>query len=475
MDLEAEQAVVTLLLGRRKDPAFVDEALRRLPDETFQDLGLQKVWRLLRATWEKHQDLSLARIEATAREMGMETPDQVLTARSHPLAYSLEDWDALVDRLLTLNLRRRIFRAGRELQDLAEQEQDVRAVQAQAQQLVLKAVSEMPGAGPEIIPISQVYSRLSEALERRRRGEEAESVTVGIGQLDDATGGFQPGELVVLAARPNMGKTALAIAMAAWVARRRRPVLFFSLEQSDLQIAARLAAREGSIPHEEFRRRMSDQAWTAYLNTVKKVSEWPLYLCGLPSPTAAELESLCRQFRAEHGDLALVVIDQLQYVAPPRQLAKAELRIQLAQATRDIKALAQRVGAPVVLLHQVGRVVTTRDNKRPTMHDLKESGHIEEVADWVLLLHRFSYYEPAKAEELGVQNVAEIIIGKAREGRTGICLAEFQPEYLRFQSLSPELTQRYLDTVLADKAAPSQKERLRKAAGAEDYDDESPF
>ncbi len=262
------------------------------------------------------------------------------------------------------------------------------------------------------------------------------SVPTGFYELDEMLGGFQKSDLIIIAARPSMGKTALALSLARNASIEHKvPIGIFSLEMSTMQLVIRLLCAEGrlnahlvrtgKLPHEE---------GVKLSKNAHKLIEAPLYVDDTPAQTVLEIRAKARRLKAEH-DIGMIIIDYLQLMQGPSNSESREREI--SHISRSLKSLAKELNIPVVALSQLNRAVETRTDKRPQLSDLRESGSIEQDADVVIFLNRPEYYGIMKNEN-GDSNegVAEIIVGKQRNGPTGQVRLAFIKDYARFENLA---------------------------------------
>lgn len=255
--------------------------------------------------------------------------------------------------------------------------------------------------------------------------------------LDEITGGFQPGNMVVLAARPSMGKSALVANFAENVAldpENPRPVAFFSLEMAESELAQRFVASQASIKGDDLRKgRLKDpRKWQRVLDTANRYTRAPLYVDDSSDIGMLEVRAKARrlhqQSQARYGGLGLIIIDYLQLL---RTDSRIENRVQaVGEISRSLKVLARELNVPVLALSQLSRGVESRTDKRPMLSDLRESGQIEQDSDLVMFLYRDEYYH----ENSDDQGIAELIIAKHRNGGLGTVRLSFQSEYPRFLS-----------------------------------------
>jgi len=266
-------------------------------------------------------------------------------------------------------------------------------------------------------------------------------VPTGFRALDAMTGGWQNSDLVIIAARPSMGKTAVALAMgrnAALHAKEPTPVAIFSLEMSARQLAQRLLTSEARVDSQAARTgRLSDDDWPRLARAASRLSEAPIFIDDTPGLSILELRAKCRRLRAEHN-IGLVIVDYLQLMRGTSSVRNANREQEIAQISRSLKALAKELDIPVIALSQLSRAVETRGgDKRPQLSDLRESGSIEQDADVVAFIYRAERYG-IKVDDNGnsTSGLAEIIVGKQRNGPVGNVRLAFIHQYARFENLT---------------------------------------
>ena len=261
-----------------------------------------------------------------------------------------------------------------------------------------------------------------------REGGGVTGVRTGFGEFDDLTAGLQPADLIIIAARPSMGKTAFALNLARNAAIAGVPVVIFSLEMSREQLALRLVCSEGFINQNNLRTgRMSEAEWKNFALAVDRLSGAPIFIDDSPALTALDLRARARRLKAEHH-IGLVLLDYLQLMESRTRTENRQQEI--SAISRSLKALARELDVPVVALSQLSRAVESREHKQPMLSDLRESGAIEQDADVVAFIYRDDYYNQELPPEK--QNIAEINIAKQRNGPVGKVYLHFQKEYGRF-------------------------------------------
>jgi len=280
--------------------------------------------------------------------------------------------------------------------------------------------------GGHAVEIRQAVARLAGQLEAGERGI-CTGLPTGFTALNEYTGGFQAGDLIIVAGRPSMGKTSLGLAIAQYAALHdHKPAVFFSMEMSADQIAQRLLCAHTGVDSHRLRRRMlSEEDKQRLLYACAEFEVAPLFIDDTPGMSVMEVRSKARRLKQKE-DIQAVFVDYLQLMYSP----KAESRqVEIATISRGLKSLARELSIPVIALAQLNRMPEGRQDKRPLMSDLRESGAIEQDADVVLLIHREEYYKP---EDESVKNRAELIIAKQRNGPTGLVTLNFNKKLTRF-------------------------------------------
>ncbi len=284
----------------------------------------------------------------------------------------------------------------------------------------------------EFVPIQQVVMNALDMIEKAAKNKGAiTGVPTGFTDLDYSTAGFQPSDLILIAARPSMGKTAFALNIALHAALKcQKSVAVFSLEMSKEQLVNRLFAMESKVNSQNLRTgNLSDKEWDKLMEGAIEVGKSKLIIDDTGSISISELRSKCRKFKLEHG-LDMIMIDYLQLMTGN---GKTDSRQQeVSDISRSLKALARELNVPVIALSQLSRKVEERPDHRPMMSDLRESGAIEQDADVVMFIYRDDYYN----KDTDKPNVAEIIIAKQRNGPVGTIELAWLPDYTQFKNLA---------------------------------------
>ena len=281
--------------------------------------------------------------------------------------------------------------------------------------------------------VVQLIDRVNELAENG--AEEVTGVRTGFYDLDRMTAGLQKGDLIVLAARPSMGKTAFALNMAENVAvQEGLPVLVFSMEMGASQLALRMVGSLGRIDQQHLRTgALRDDEWGRLTEAVDKLGNAQIYIDETPALNPAELRARSRRMARQFGKLGLIVVDYLQLMSGTASSSGENRATEISEISRGLKALAKELQCPVMALSQLNRSVESRTDKRPMMSDLRESGAIEQDADVICFIYRDDYYNKESKEP----GVAEIIIGKQRNGPVGTIKLMFLKPLTKFDNLAP--------------------------------------
>ncbi len=271
-----------------------------------------------------------------------------------------------------------------------------------------------------------------------RSGSDITGVPTGITDLDTRTSGWQPGELIVLAARPSMGKTALALNFVEGALfNQPRPVVVFSMEMPSEALVMRMMSSIGRIDQGKMRNgKLTEEDWPKLSSAVQKLKDKLLFIDDTGGLNPQEMRARIRRIAREHGNPGMIMVDYLQLmtVAGGGDGGRTQ---EISEISRSLKGLAKEFECPMIALSQLNRGVEQRPNKRPMNSDLRESGAIEQDADVILFIYRDEYYN----EDSPDKGIAELIIGKQRNGEIGTCRAAFVGKYTRFDNLAPEYFQ----------------------------------
>ena len=285
--------------------------------------------------------------------------------------------------------------------------------------------------------VGKVLSRTFKAIqEAAERGEAITGLPTGFSRLDDMTAGMHPGDLIIVAGRPGMGKTSFALNVGVnAVFKSQKPVAVFSLEMPKEQLVQRMLSSEARVDSGRLRKgQLRADDWPKLARAAGELDTLPIYIDDTPAISLLEVRSKARRIRSEYGALSLIVIDYLQLMRSGSRNDSREQEI--SEISRGLKALAKELEIPVIALSQLNRSVETRTtkDKRPQLSDLRESGAIEQDADTIWFIYREEVYNRDTPDK----GIAEVIIGKQRAGPTGICRVRFENAYTRFDNLADD-------------------------------------
>jgi replicative DNA helicase len=438
--IEAEQSVLgAVLLSDRVHYAFViEEGLR--PADFYRERH-RVIYESMLDLYTESEPIDVLTVTEHLRsrgkldEAGGPAEIDALTG-AVPAVGNLRRYGSIVKEH---SLLRRVLNATYEIQaSVHGHDAPPREIVERAEKLMLEV-----GHGDEQKDVRRVGEILHEEIDKwQQLSVEGRSLTgtpSGFADLDTITGGFQPGNLIVIAARPSMGKSALVTNMAENVALHRerpRPVALFSLEMAEAELAQRFIASQASIKGDDLRKgRLKDEAkWKRVLKVAGEYDVAPLFVDDSSDigilDIRAKARRLHQQTRAEYGGLGLIIVDYLQLM---RADSRIESRVQqVGEMSRGLKILARELSVPVIALSQLSRGVESRTDKRPMLSDLRESGNIEQDSDLVMFIYRDEYYNKETTDRPGE---AELIIAKHRNGGLGEVPLTFQGDYPRFLSL----------------------------------------
>jgi len=432
--IEAEQAV---LGGLMLAPDAFDRIADRLNDHDFYRRDHQLIYRAIRELAEKSRPYDAVTLGEWFESQGLSEMVAggaylVELASTTPSAANIGAYAEIVRDKAIL---RQLIEAGTTIVNDSFQPdgRDSDEILAKAEQEVF-AISEARSQGrSDFVAINKAMAEAFDVLQTRyQNGGGVTGLPTGYTEFDEMTAGLQPTDLVVLAARPAMGKTTFALNIAEHAAiSTRKPVAVFSMEMSAAQLALRLISSNGRVNATRLRTgQLEDEDWSRVSSAIRLLKEAKIFIDDTPALSPEGLRAKARRLKREHG-LGLIVIDYLQLMQVP---GNSENRAtEISEISRSLKALAKELSVPVIALSQLNRSLETRTDKRPVMADLRESGAIEQDADMIVFIYRDEYYNKDASPDKGL---AEIIIGKQRSGPTGSFKLKFFGEYTRFDNLA---------------------------------------
>jgi replicative DNA helicase len=343
-----------------------------------------------------------------------------------PRTDTIEPYAKLVKQKSML---RKLISASQQIVSLAfEEEDDADVIIDKAEQLIFQIAEDRVRQGFQYIG-DVAHRRLEQIEQMAGRPEMITGVPTGFTDFDRMTSGLQRQELIVIAARPSMGKTALALNMAQYAAKNANVVGIFSLEMSAEQLVSRLLCSEARVDAHRLRTGyLNREEWARLADALRRLCETKVFIDDSAAVSVMEMRAKCRRLKAEHG-LDLLIVDYLQLMAGRGRIESRQQEV--SQISRDLKGLAKELDIPVVALSQLSRAPEQRSEHKPQLSDLRESGAIEQDSDVVCFIYREELYNPTDEN----QGTAELIIGKQRNGPTGMVQLAFLKEFTRFENM----------------------------------------
>ena len=431
--VEAEQAV---LGGLMLAPDALDRVGDFLSEHDFYRRDHQLIYRAIRELAERNRPFDAVTLGEWFESNGLAeqvggTAYLIELASTTPSAANIAAYGEIVREKAIL---RQLIEVGTEIVNDGFQPggRAVPEVLASAEQKVFRIAESGARGRRDFVSLRDAMKDAFQVLQER--AENQGSVTglpTGFTEFDEMTAGLQPSDLIILAARPAMGKTTLALNMAEYAAlKTKKAVAIFSMEMSASQLAFRLISSIGRVNATRLRTgQLEDEDWTRVTHAISMLSTVKIFIDDTPALSPDVLRSKARRIKREH-DLGLIVVDYLQLMQVP---GTGENRTnEISEISRSLKALAKELNVPVIALSQLNRGLESRTDKRPVMADLRESGAIEQDADIIMFIYRDEYYHKDSPDK----GLAEVIIGKQRSGPTGTCKLKFFGEYTRFDNLA---------------------------------------
>ena len=431
--LEAEQAVIASMLI---DNAVAEELINSINLDDFYQPNHKVIITALQSLFQKGHPLDLVTLLAELTDMDKIDKAGGIGYLSElvnivPNAANAEKYMEILKEKSAL---RSLISAGSEISSLGYELSDTVDNLIDKAQNITSSLGDNNSKRRYVEPISKVIIRHQEMLNKIQQenlnsnDKNITGVTSGFTALDKYTNGFQRSDLIVVAGRPGMGKTAFGLSTLLNAAKAGKSCAFFSLEMSSEQLVKRLISIESRIGQNTLRTgNFTSDEINRYIDANNTLEHLPIYLDDTPSITVNQVKSKCRKLY-NNGQLDIIFVDYLQIMGYSKQLQVREQ--QISEISRSLKGMAKEFNVPVIALAQVNRNVEKADNKRPRLSDLRESGAIEQDADIIMFLYRDKFYNPDSA----YKNVAEIIIEKHRNGEQGTAYVEFNAVYNHFDN-----------------------------------------
>ena len=431
-DTEAEMSVIGAML---MDEQAIGTAMELLSKDDFYSRQYGIMFETILEMEEKGIAVDPVTIQGKLREKNL--PPELSDARAIgeliaqvPTSANVASYARIVaDKAL---MRRAIRVCEGIANDAYTGAEDAASVMTKAENEIFRLSQGRKGSDFQDIRVI-VTNAMHRIVEASRAGSSITGIATGFTDLDMKTAGLQKSDLILIAARPSMGKTALALNIAQYVGiRQHMHVAVFSLEMSREQLANRLFAMESHVDAQKIRTGdLTSGEWSDLIEGAEAIGESALMIDDTPAISAAQMRSRCLKFKMDRG-LDLVIIDYLQLMSGSESRRNDSRQQEITEISRSLKALARELNVPVIALSQLSRAVESRSDKRPMLSDFRESGAIEQDADVVMFIYRDDYYN-ADSKDRGI---AEIILAKQRNGPTGTVQLKWLPELTKFASLS---------------------------------------
>lgn len=426
---DSERAILGAIL---LDNALITQAVEHLKPGDFYSPLNRRIFGAMTALFEASKTIDPILIgEELKKEGSLEAIGGVSTITN--LTYGLPhftDLTAYIEVVRDKSMMRNLIRTCNQITSEAlEEEDDARNILDHAEQMIFALAERRAAEGfAHVQPVAEkVLAKVEEYS--RRESHALTGLATSFRELDEMTSGLQPSDLIIVAARPSMGKTALCLTIAQNAAIDEKAVVgFFSLEMSKEQLVMRMMASEAKVDASRFRRGiLSRDEWERLARAIGTLAEARLFIDDTPGISVLEMRAKARRLAAEQKKLDLIVVDYLQLMGGGRAESRQQ---EVSQISRELKGLAKELNVPVIALSQLSRAPEARNPPKPMMSDLRESGSIEQDADVVAFIYREDYYKPTD-ENAGM---AELLISKQRNGPTGTIKLAFLKEFTRFEN-----------------------------------------
>ncbi len=432
-DREAEQAVLGAMMV---DSAVIPRVIAILGhiSEVFFTADHQLIYAAILAVYERH-----SKVDALLVSDELDRKNALNRAGGDLYLYDLqarvvetESTELYAQIVREKSTRRQLVQASEQISNLArDQEQELRDVLDGSQETIFRLSQADNDQG--FVPIGPIVKKTIGDIENLfNKDVQYIGTPTGFTNFDLMTSGLQRGDLIIIAARPSMGKSTLVLNMAQNIAiEQELPVAIFSLEMPSQQVAMRMLAAEAQINFSDLRiGALVEESWAGLTQAVSSLMSVPIFINDARGVTVQTLRAEGRRLKGEHDNLAVIIIDYLQLLRGSGRYTGREQEV--SDITRSLKALAGELDTPIIACSQLSREVEKRPDKRPVLSDLRESGAIEQDADLVAFLYREDYYDEVADD----QGTAELIIRKQRNGRTGTIILEFYKTQMRFANSS---------------------------------------
>ena len=436
-DIEIEKSLLGSILI---DPESFVKIADKINEDDFFEVNHQKIYQAINYLYEKHQaidTLTLANVLKNNKSLDLVGGPSYLADLTNyvPSAAHIDEYASIVAQKA---FRRRLIKVSDEISEISNNEtQELNDLIEEAESKIFNISQNQ--INQNLVSLETILAESFDRLDELHKDKnKIRGVPTGYKDLDNKLAGFQKSDLIILAARPSMGKTALALNLANNIAKKnKKPVLVFSLEMSKEQLVDRILAMESGVNAWALRTgNLTDDDFEKIGNAMGVLSETPIFIDDSPGITISELRTKARR-EAHRNDLSLIIVDYLQLMSGGHRFSSDGNRVQeISEISRSLKIIARELNVPILALSQLSRSVENRSPQIPQLADLRESGSIEQDADVVAFIYREDYYNP----ETNRKNITDILIRKHRNGPTGKVELYFDNEKQKFRSIDKKHT-----------------------------------
>ncbi len=421
-------------------PEKIDEVADTLETRHFLNPQAQLIYEILLNQFQDNSSISKTRLFVKLKKDGIIKHPEEIIERLTSGFNTIEELMPVIDLIKRNYQKHLLLKVAQRLEDLVKNtDLNVGEYQARAQELVFEATNESTDLEKHIFTLEEALMKSFQAYIDRKYNRADIGLRSGFISLDNLIGGFKKAHLNVIAASTSMGKTAFALNIAKNVVKRQVPVAIISLEMDAQEIVDRMIIQEAGINGWKYTQgETSEEEDQRISKALDNLDELPLIISDERGLNMAQIRARLRKFKAQFGELGLVIIDYLQMIQLPEEQSLNTSRA-VGQTVLQMRNLASELNVPIILVSQISRSFTHRQDKRPVLSDLRDSGNIEEIADGVIFLYRHAHTSAAareEAEEQGTANDTDVIIAKQRTGQTGSIKLYFEDKYIRF--IDPE-------------------------------------
>lgn len=430
---QSNEAEIAVLGSMLLDKEAINYAIELLEEDSFYKSAHKKIYSTIIGLYDKNKAIDVVTVVEELRKKGAldeigGSPYIASIASSIPTSANIEHYAKIVrEKAILRNL---ISTATQIVSESYDNITPVDALLDRAERMIFDITTNKVEA--KCTSIKDIIKSSIETIDNLyQRKENITGIATGFHDFDVITAGLQRSDLIIIAGRPSMGKSAFVSCIAEHVgAIEKKPIVFFSLEMSKEQLVQRMLCSHARVDSHKVRTGFLSQSdWPKLVNAAGKLSASPIFIDDTPGVSALELRAKARRLKAQH-DIGLIVLDYLQLMQGPPGIENRQQEI--SEISRSLKALARELSVPLIAVSQLSRAVEQRADRRPQLSDLRESGAIEQDADVVVLLLREEYYNPTEENK----GVADVIIAKQRNGPVGTLKLAFINEYTRFEDLA---------------------------------------